>query len=288
MSSAIIRTTALLAVASQVSGRECNEFWKVMGTCVEGTGMISCSDDCKARAIEARSNREMGVDCENLPLCGYQTGLLQSCNVGVNGCAPKNDRFPWHRPSAALSVQTTLKCPDGGGSTEINLPCLGADQPIIYFSVDIHDTSGYEYEVYSTDGSPTGLMEVFNINDVQNDEIMDCFASDTIDTATCQNAKISRGYQLPKSVTFDPKITIRFGFKACSAPEPAASCRNVLVFRTAPKKTVTKGDPPKHGCISAVVQVPQPSLSPICIDSAAAGVALSLSSMLFFIILSML
>eukprot|EP01060_Flectonema_neradi_P017242 TRINITY_DN240_c3_g2_i1.p1 TRINITY_DN240_c3_g2~~TRINITY_DN240_c3_g2_i1.p1 ORF type:complete len:318 (+),score=45.52 TRINITY_DN240_c3_g2_i1:78-956(+) len=287
----ILRATTALALAWQSSGKQCEAFWNAMGTCAIANEIISCDAGCPEKAMSLIADRENEVDCENLDICNSTvstpTGALRYCTAH-NCLGPSGDLFPWHRPSAPLKVLTTIKCPSGGGQTEIKIPCLGGNQPIVYFSVDIHQTSGFEYEVYSEDGGPTGLMEVFNINDVQTDEIMDCFSKDTEDTATCQNSKISRGFQLPDSVKFDPSIKIHFGFKSCSAPEPLPSCQNRLVFRTAPKKKSLPTDTATHGCTSAVIEVPPSSVTQsLCVDSESAG-ALTVTSVILLVLVSLL
>ncbi|KAJ9471218.1 hypothetical protein DIPPA_23467 [Diplonema papillatum] len=216
------------------------ECWKVYdaidnATCV-ATG-VPCDGKCIREAGAAVTMTMEAVDCGNFTLCrgsnldlqveGWADGGAPSCDCNANEDPDAKALLPLKEAHVPFSSNMTFRCSDT--ETDMLLPCLQAGEKI-YFQAKVVTTSGFQFAVWTEDGSPLQLKELSTVTDPENDEIFDCFVSETTDDSTCLNSHISRSQRLPPPIVFDPELTITFGFEACSSAPP---CNIRLSLKTA-------------------------------------------------------
>eukprot|EP01064_Diplonema_japonicum_P015669 TRINITY_DN2343_c1_g3_i2.p1 TRINITY_DN2343_c1_g3~~TRINITY_DN2343_c1_g3_i2.p1 ORF type:complete len:277 (+),score=35.89 TRINITY_DN2343_c1_g3_i2:51-881(+) len=233
-----------IALAASVSAEECSMFRDKMQSlnCMPDRKLVVCSDECLQHALSLKEGIAPGQDCMNFNIC---KNMAPGCDFEV--CDKSDledltaDTLDAKRPYLPFSNPTELKCKGEAGETEIRLPCLNPGDKV-YYSVEIHNVSGIQFEVFSKAGTPLQLSEMFSITDAENDEVFDCFPRDTVDTSSCYNAYLSRGLRVPTPVVWDPKMNVRFGFKACAGYSPVDCATNpiFLSFKTTGLKTASK------------------------------------------------
>ena len=223
---------------------QCKSFFAAMPQecLVAANGRVDgCKAECVTSALTIRTDTANYTDCYNMFPCSDNAQVesmisfancpTQKCvNVSetCNGTSPAVPQKEEQRP---FYNDVSYKCADASGNIEIALPCI-AEGVKKYYEVSINNVPGFEYIVYSKSGAKVGLQEMFGISDLDNDEVMDCFPKDTLDTTNCASGLISRGIRIQRPNTFKDETTplpIRFGFKGCAG---GSSCDNVLVFKT--------------------------------------------------------
>eukprot|EP00755_Sulcionema_specki_P007919 Sspe_Gene.39513::Locus_19064_Transcript_1_1_Confidence_1.000_Length_978::g.39513::m.39513 len=253
----LARTALLLVVAGVAAGCMLDIVADLKARQCYDTSLSCNSDECIMLAqqlLEDANRNETDVSCGMLSICNTEIG--KSCTKCHSLVSTYNTLYlNWPNVGEPVYDINTHECPVAASATRI---CVTKDAPV-YFETTIHKVSGFEYEITSEDGSPLGLVELFNINDLENDEVMDCFVKDSVDTSSCYNSRISRGVNLPPSIVFDPAIKVRFGFKACPNWEGNPPCAK-LRFLTPTMQTTTNLE--THGCTTSLQKATE--LTPMC------------------------
>ena len=286
---AVAAFAATTTDAANVSIELCKEFQAALRaedpTCLETLGsnwQVHCTAECFAIANRIRVDTSSYTDCYNANPCSGSEGAgcyaLCSSSAASNPAAvvPKNLELVDKEPQRPFSNVVALKCSAKTGETELHLPCIAPGMKK-YYEVWINDVHGFEYTIYSKSGGPVGVVDMYGITDVGNDEVFDCFPADTRNTAACDTALIQRGITISLPFTFKNTdapvgLPIRFGIKGCAGH---TGCDNVLVFKTAALKKAANA----HGCITKLQEV-WPQATDYCTVGAAGAFAPSAAVML--------
>eukprot|EP01061_Rhynchopus_euleeides_P011576 TRINITY_DN21127_c0_g2_i1.p1 TRINITY_DN21127_c0_g2~~TRINITY_DN21127_c0_g2_i1.p1 ORF type:complete len:311 (+),score=103.74 TRINITY_DN21127_c0_g2_i1:148-1080(+) len=282
----VAATVAACFLGGEGARPKCNAFFtraaELDAKCVVTEGgeryINGCEESCVSTALSLRTDTTSYTDCYNLHPCRNITStgtdptqMMSFAACPTESCATYQetcDVSELYQKDAARPHYHDVgyKCPDASGNLEFDLPCIKAGEKK-YFEIQVNNLAGLEYSVYSKSGGPVGLMELFAITDLENDEVLDCFPVDTVDSSNCPMGTISRGIRLQRPYNFKDESTnfpIRFGFKGCAETTTCNNGDNVMVFRT----VGLVGAEEKGGCMSPIAEA-TPKEGTLCVLSGA-------------------